>query len=234
MEANNPLYHPAAALVLFKPEGSDNGMYIEYYDMDDNGCPVNPRPLTVRQAQGLSKALDTSKEFAKAFLKPKGIIPSNVLYINPAENGSVVWYTKPMRRKLYFSDGLGLPSGEVCLPALVWAANRQQLNLYALTGKSKPRLSTPLFHAPFMNLYHNGNACMGNVNVRISKVASLEEFTAAWEGYFFDSYFSHLIGSSSPVKGNLISLYSKLMETGEAFPCEELIACNITVKALWR
>lgn len=234
MEANNPLYHPAAALVLFKPEGSDTDLYIEYYDMDDNGCPVNPRPLTVRQAQGLSKALDTSREFAKAFLKPSGIMPPQVLHLNPAENGSVIWYTKPMRRKLYFSDGLGMPSGEISLPALVWAASRQQLFVFALKGKGKPRLSTPLFHAPFMNLYHNGNVCMGNVNVRISRAASLEEFITAWEGYFFGSYFSHLINAHSPVKGNLISLYRQLMETGGAFPLEELNECGKTIKDLLR
>lgn len=234
MEASNTLYHPAAALVLFKPEGRDNDLYIEYYDMDDNGCPVNPRPLTVRQAQGLAKALDTKKEAAKAFLMPQGIIPSTVLHLNPAEKGSVVWYTKPMRQKLHFSESLGLPSGDVCLPALVWAANRQQLFVFALKGKGKPRLSTPLFHAPFMNVYHNGNVCMGNVDVRISKAASLEDFTAAWEGYFFGSYFSHFINTQSPVRDNLISLYRQLMETGEPFPCEQLTECNKQIKDLLR
>lgn len=232
METADTLYHPSAALVLFKPEGSDTDLYIEYYDMDGNGVPVNPRPLTVRQAQGLSKALDTSKEVAKAFLKPKGIVPPKVLHFNPAENGSAVWYTKPMRKKLYFSQHLGLPSGEVSLPALVWAANRQQLHIYALEGKGKPRLSTPLFHAPFMNLYHNGNVCMGNVDVRISKAASLEDFMAAWEGYFFGSYFSHLINTHNPIKGDLIALYSQLMKTGEAFPVEELLPIGKTLREL--
>lgn len=99
-ETTITLYRPAAAIVVFKPEDSDNDLYLEHYDMDENGCPVNPRPLSVKEAQGLSTALDTRKAAAKAFLKPKGMLPSNVLHINPAENGSVVWFTKPQTRKL--------------------------------------------------------------------------------------------------------------------------------------
>lgn len=227
------LYHPAAAIVVFKPEGQDNDLYLEHYDMDENGCPVNPRPLSVKEAQGLSKALDTRKAAAKAFLKPQGLIPSNVLHISPAENGSVVWYTKPQARKLYFSESLGMAAQELPLPALMWAADKSKLFVFALTGKSKPRLNTPLFNAPFFNLYHNGNVCMGSVDVRISQSASLEDFTAAWEGYFFESYFSHLIDGHNPVKGNLISLYQSLAGTG-AFPVEELVPNDKQLKHLLR
>jgi PRTRC genetic system protein B len=226
------LYHPAAAIVVFKPEDSDNDLYLEHYDMDENGCPVNPRPLSLKEAQGLAKALDTRKAAAKAFLKPKGLLPSCVLHINPSEDGSVVWYTKPQTQKLYFSESLGVAPNELPLPALVWAANKSRLFVYALAIKGKPRLSTPLFNAPFFNLYTNGNVCMGSVDVRISQSAALEEFIKAWEGYFFGSYFSHFIGGHNPVKGNLISLYQSLSETGGVFPVEELVPNNKQLKNL--
>lgn len=227
------LYHPAAAIVVFKPEGQDNDLYLEYYDMDESGCPVNPRPLSVKEAQGLSKALDTRKAAAKAFLKPKGLLPSHVLHINPAENGSVVWYTKPQARKLYFTESLGIASQELPLPALVWAADKKRLFVFALAGKGKPRLNTPLYNAPFFNLYRNGNVCMGSVDVRISQSTSLEDFTAAWEGYFFGSYFSHLIDGHNPVAGNIISLYQSLAGTG-TFPVEQLTSNNKQLKHLLR
>ena len=227
------LYHPAAAIVVFKPEGQDNDLYLEHYDMDENGCPVNPRPLSVKEAQGLSKALDTRKEAAKAFLKPKGLLPSNVLHINPAENGTVVWFTKPHARKLYFTESLGMASQELPLPALVWAADKSRLSVFAMKGKSKPRLNTPLFNAPYFNLYRNGNVCMGSVDVRISSSATLEDFTAAWEGYFFGSYFSHLIDQYNPIGGNLISLYQSLAGTG-AFPVEQLVPNDKQLKHLLR
>jgi len=202
--------------------------------MDESGCPINPRPLSVKEAQGLSKALDTRKAAAKAFLKPNGLLPSCVLHINPAENGSVVWYTKPQNRKLYFTDSLGFDSQELPLPALVWVADRKRLHLFALKSKGRPVLSTPLYNAPFFNLYHNGNVCMGSVDVRIEKSSALEEFITAWEGYFFGSYFSHLIGGHNPVKGNLISLYRGLSETNNPFPTAELVPLNKQLKHLLR
>jgi len=233
MATNETLYHPAAALVLFKPEGSDSGLYIEYYDMDENGCPVNPRPLSEREAQKLSKSLDTTAAVTKAFLTPEGLLPPYVLRINPANEGSVVWYTKAQKRMLYFRDSLGLASRELPVPALVWYADRHRLNVYAVRGNAKPRSGTPLCHAPFFNIYSNGNVCMGSVAVRIAKSATLEKFTKAWESYFFDSYFSHLIGGHNPIAGNLISLYKELAGAAQ-FPVSELLPNGTTVKDLLR
>lgn len=230
---NNPtLYHPAAALLVFKPEQSDNDLYIEYYDIDSSGCPVNPRPLSVQEAMGLAKALSSQKSAATAFLKPKGIIPATVLHINLADTGSVVWYTKANVQQLHFTESLKLPSAAIALPALVWRADRKHLSVYALKGKGKPSLATPLFYAPFFNLYRNGNVCMGTVNVQIKTCASLEAFTAAWQGYFFGSFFSHLIDGHNPIGGNLVSLYKKLMGTGEPFPIEMLQPCRKQLKDL--
>jgi len=225
------LYHPAAALVVFTPEGSGNP-YIEYYDMDESGCPVNPHPLTVREAQSLAKALDTRGEGAKAFLKPAGLLPPSVLHINPSDNGSVVWYTKAQQFFMHFAQNLHLDSGAVALPALVWKADRKRLYLYALTRKTKPDAATPLYVAPVLNAYRDGAICMGNVDVNIKSAASLEDFTAAWQAYFFGSYFSHLIGGNNPVEGNLLSLYRQLMESGAPFPVAQLVKTRLTLNDL--
>jgi PRTRC genetic system protein B len=226
---NQPtLYHPAAALVVFSAEQGHAAPYIEYYDMDRQGCPINPRPFTIRQAHGLAQALSATKG-AKPFLKPSGIIPSKVLHIDPSGNARVVWHTKAHTRKLHFTDEL-LPLPETLpLPTLVWVADKKRLSVFALKAKGRPCLSTALFHAPFFNLYRNGNVCMGTVNISISASASLEEFIAAWEGYFFGSYFSHLIDGHNPIEGNLISLY-KSLEALNAFPCDTLIANGLTLK----
>jgi len=235
MESHNHarLYHPAAALVVFKPEDRDNELYLEYYDMDKDGCPANPRPVTVQQAQGLAKALDTRKASEKAFLKPQGLMPSKVLHLTPADNGSVIWYSRAQHRKLYFTESLGITAQEFPLPALVWAADKKRLFVYALKCKGKPTLTTPLHYAPFFNLYRNGNVCMGTVDVRISRSSSLEEFIAAWECYFFESYFSHLIDGHNPIQGNLISLYQSLDDC-DSFPAGQLLPNNLTLKNLLR
>jgi len=231
MTPDTTLYHPKAALVVFTA-GSSDYPYIEYYDMDESGCPVNPHPLTVREAQSLAKALDTKEQSAKAFLRPEGLLPVSVLHIDPSQNGSVVWYTKPQRMMLHFTPTLNLISGEIGLPALVWKADKKHLRIFALKGKNKPNAATWLCHAPFFNLYQNGGVCMGNVDVRITSATTLEGFITAWQGYFFGSYFSHHIGGHQPLKENLISIYKGLMETGRDFPIEKLIKNNLNLKDL--
>jgi len=232
MTPNVQLYQPKAALVVFAASGF-TAPYIEYYDMDETGSPVNPHPLTVREAQSLAKVLDTREQTGKAFLRPDGILSPNVLHLDPSENGSVVWYTKPQRHKLYFAQSLGLDSGKVALPALVWKANKKELQIFALTGKTKPKAETPLFHAPFFNLYQKGYVCMGSVNVAIKAASSLEEFITAWQGYFFDSYFSHHINEHNPVGVNLYNLYKELMaDPQKTFPTNTLRPTPLTLKNL--
>jgi PRTRC genetic system protein B len=223
------LYSPAAALVVFTASGMTEP-YMEYYEMDESGCPINPHPLTVREAQSLAKALDTREQAGKAFLRPEGLLPNNVLHIDPSANGSVVWYTKPQIQELHFVESLNLQSSRVALPALVWRATKKELQLFALNGKTKPTAKTLLYNAPFFNLYRKGHVCMGTVNVQIKQAATLQEFITAWEGYFFGSYFSHHIDSHNPVSQNLISLYRELMDTKKPFPCETLTETLLTLK----
>ncbi|MEH3112187.1 hypothetical protein [Pedobacter terrae] len=82
------LYHPKSALVFYETAGTETDMYVEHFDMDSNGMPVNAHPLNVKEANVLAKALQTDEEKSKAFLKPKGILPTNILHINPSEKGT--------------------------------------------------------------------------------------------------------------------------------------------------
>lgn len=230
---NESLYHPKAALVLYAPDQGRGASYVEYFDMDENGCPTNPHPLTVQEARALAKSLQTKKETANAFLKPKGLLPKNVLYINPDPvSGGILWYTPPMAHRLHFAKQLDMESGTASTPALLWQAGRKRLDIYALTTGSKPTLATKLYHAPFFNVYQNGNVCMGSVAVDIAKSATLEEFIAAWEGYFFDSYFSHLVQEHNPVKGNIVQLWKGLIKTRQPFPAAVLLPTQKKLKDL--
>lgn len=234
MENIGTLYHPTTALVFYEAKGRNAEMYVEYFDMDRNGNPINAHPLTVKEAQYLSKALDTTSESSKVFLKPKGIIAPNILYTDPSENGFVMWCTKATCKNLFFVGGLDIPNGMANVPALLWVAGKEKLYIYALKGDRKPTENTPLYHAPFFNVYADGNVCMGTVDVNIKKSTSLEEFTAAWEAYFFNSYFSHLMQNHNPVQGNCVNLWKKLRETGEAFPKEVLKKAGRTIKNILR
>ncbi|MBN8790360.1 MAG: PRTRC system protein B, partial [Terrimonas sp.] len=137
---------------------------------------------------------------------------------------------KATSKNLFFIDGLNIPNGVACVPALLWIASKQKLYIYALKSDRKPTERTPLYHAPFFNVYADGNVCMGSVDVSIRKSASLEEFIAAWETYFFNSYFSHLMQNHNPIQGNCVSLWKKLRKTGEPFPKDVLKKTDRTIK----
>ena len=84
------LYHPKSALVFYETKGTNTDVYMEHFDMDKNGNPINAHPLTQREAKVLAKALQTEKDKDKAFLKSNGILLTNILHINPSEKGTVL------------------------------------------------------------------------------------------------------------------------------------------------
>ena len=228
------LYHPTTALVFYQNDERNKDTYVEYFDMDKNGNPINAHPLTEREAKELIKALtiNTQKEKNQDFLKPKGILPTNILQINPNENGSVLWFTKSMKRQLFFTENLEISNGMAEIPAMLWLANKRSLKIFALSSNRRPTEKTELFYAPFFNVYENGNVCMGTVDVNFQNSTSLEEFTEKWENYFFNSYFSHLMNEHNPIKGNCVSLWKSLINTEKQFPKEALKQANRTLKNL--
>lgn len=229
-----PLYHPKSALVFYQTKDLNAAGYVEHFDMDKNGTPINAHPLTEMEAKALAKALNIDKEKSKAFLKPHGILPTQVLHIDPSTDGAVLWYTKVRRPKMFFIQSLEIPSGIAEVPAMLWYANKQRLMVFALTTNQRPTEKTALYHAPFFNIDESGSVCMGTVDVNIKNSASVEEFMQAWESYFFNSYFSHLMNEHNPVKGNCISLWKDLVETGKPFPKQVLKKNNKTTKNLLR
>ncbi|HSH66419.1 MAG TPA: PRTRC system protein B [Bacteroidia bacterium] len=228
------LYFPTSALVFYESRAAEAYMYVEHFDMDKNGNPINAHPLTVKEANLLAKSLQTDEEKNKSFLKPKGILPINILHINPGEKGTVLWYTKAQQRQLYFVNDLGIPNGKAQVPAMLWFADKNSLSVFALKSEKRPSEKTALYHAPFFNVYDSGNVCMGTVDVNIKKSTSVEEFIQAWESYFFNSYFSHLVNEHNPIKGNCINVWKDLINADKAFPKEVLIKTDKTIQNLLR
>lgn len=227
------LYHPKSALVFYASQGAQKDIYVEHFDMDKNGTPINAHPLTEREAEALAKALVTEKQKQTAFLKSGGILPTNILHINPSrDKGAVIWYTKSQKRSLYFIESLGIPCETAYVPPMVWQATKNSLRVFALSGNKRPTEKTPLYFAPFFNIYEDGRVCMGSVNISITESACVEDFTKAWEDYFFNSFFSHLMGEASPVKANCVSLWKDLVLSGRPFPTALLKTNNKTLKNL--
>jgi len=204
--------------------------YVEHFDMGSNGNPINAYPLTIKEANMLAQSLQTEEEMNRSFLKPKGILQTNILHINPSK-GTVLWYTPAEQRQLYFVKSLDIPNGKAQVPPMLWFANKESLSVYVLGTDRRPTAKTPLYRSPFFNIYENGKVCMGTVNIDIQNSASVEEFTEAWETYFFNSYFSHLLGSN-PINGNCVHIWKDLIGTDKPFPKEVLKKNGMTIKNL--
>lgn len=226
------LYHPQSALVFYQSKNQNSEPYVEYFDMDENGNPINAHPLSVKEAKNLSFSLQIQTEKEKNFLKPKGLLPTNVLYLDSSNNGKVIWFTKAQKRELFFVKNLGIPNVKANIPTLLWCADKFGLKIFALKSNKRPTENTSLFHAPFFNIYEDGKVCMGTVDVKIKKSLSLEEFIKSWEDYFFNSYFSHLMNGHNPIKGNCINLWKDLIENKNPFPTDILIDSKLTLKNL--
>lgn len=226
------MYHPHSTLVIYKTKGSNKNTYVEHFDMDANGNPVNAHPLTVREAQVLGKALNTRQATNTAFLQPNGILPTTVLYLDRSDNGYAIWYTKPQKRQLFFVKSLGIPNGTAHIPTLLWKATKNSLSVFALRGTRRPTEHTPLYYAPFFNIYQSGSICMGTVTTKAHQAQSLEDFIHTWETHFFNSYFSHLLDDYNPIKGNCVSLWKNRINTDKPFPKGELKKNGKTLKDL--
>src|SRR6218665_70479 len=93
------LYHPKSALVFYQADNSTSDMYVESFDMDKNGNFANAHPLSVREANRLSKMLSVRSSEERSFLKPQKILSSNILYIDSSDKGKVVWFTKAQQKE---------------------------------------------------------------------------------------------------------------------------------------
>lgn len=236
----NEKYMPVKALLIYRSVEQDNDnyepvpteVYVESYDIGKQGNPINAHPLSLKEMVALGELLQASQELQNNFLQSKGVIPSNLIYVNTQNNGYGIWYTPPKEVDLFFNDGLGIPSGKAKIPAILWKATRERLQVFALKGKGKPNADSSLYYAPLFNLSQDGSVCMGTVNINIDRHTHVEQFMAQWESYFFNSYFTHTLGNHRHCKGNIVELWQKQVGADRDFPQEELIKNGKKLKDL--
>ena len=220
-------FDPTCALVFYQCKTGFNETYVEYFDME-NGIPINPHPLSVNEGKRLATALQVDDENLN-LLKSSGILNNNLLSFD-AKSATIVWYTKAQFRDLHFSSHLGIKSGKAHTPPMVWVADRETLKVFALSTSRKPTINTPLYNAPYFNVYADGSVCMGTVDISTAETGSIDQLMKLWENYFFNSYFSHLMSDHNPVKGNCVMLWENLIDNGKLFPTEMLVKTSQKLK----
>lgn len=191
----NESYTPVKALLIYQKNQTethdrDQDLYVESYDIGKSQRPINAHPLTERESIALGTLLQTANNHRWAFLKSKGLIPANLLFLDTNEQPFAVWYTPAATQHLYFVKDLTIPCDLAHVPPMVWKATKEHLQVFALKTSKKPVEATPLYHAPYFNISETGNVCMGTVNVDILQESCLEDFIARWQTYFWESIFS--------------------------------------------
>ncbi|WP_316799644.1 PRTRC system protein B [Pedobacter frigidisoli] len=213
-------YTPFKALVFYQNEKDD--LYVESYDMDALGKPINAHPLSQRESKALSESLLSKQENSSDFLCSTGLLSDQVLYVDRSIDGYAIWYTPEMKSHLIFKSDLGISDGEAYLPPLLWKASKSGLSLWALANNDRPIMESTLYQAPFFNLSTDGRVCMGNVNINFSLNVDIDSFISQWQKLYFGSAFSHLLQDISPVKGNIVQLWQQQIGTENPFPKKQL------------
>lgn len=137
----------------------------------------------------------------------------------------MAFFTPGKPRHVLFDcpEPMGKQSGTAPHPSLVFVVGQGKLAAYAIKGSVKPNGRTPLYHAPYMNIYDTGSMCMGNIVT--PHIRPTTEAVNAWEHVFFGTYFTHANNARTVhYPGGVYALWQDLLDSGqETFPDEVLL-----------
>lgn len=205
-----------AAIVLY---GASNNVTFAMQHPIENGALGAGAPITM---SGLLAALTALATEQDGFSKDD-FLPDNILSVS---HSGLVWWRKPGKRSVFFRTQNGESAFEAPHPGLVFAASGNNLHIAAVMGNDRPTSETPVYEAPYMNVWKGGRLCVGNVPLPGS---TLVQKIGAWEDAFFGSYFSHPNGTGL-VKhpGDMQGLWTELAEKLPAtFPEEVLVPMGV-------
>lgn len=171
-------------IVLYEARGGNQAFAtLHSIRVDDEGRPsfLPGQAMTREMLFALASKLmpDASYDY----------LPPEILSLG---HGWMVWWCQGGPRNLFFRTDAGDPIGErtlqVDLPPLVFAAKNESLSVFSLAKPERPMPDTPLFMAPFYNVWTEGNLCRGNARL---PDRSGPEAIGDWENMFFNSSFTH-------------------------------------------
>src|SRR5258706_5478467 len=98
----------------------------------------------------------------------------------------MAWWRAPCKRTVWFEaedgadEGIGTRHGPASHPALVFAAAGGKWYVFAVKDKGRPGPDTPLYRAPYFNVWKTGEICTGNVRLPAAKrAAAIEAYERA-------------------------------------------------------
>ena len=212
---------PEKAVIVYR---GGSHAYATVHDVKLPGRNGRPR-------LGTGKPVTTS--FVRALARELGNkIPLEVLppQVVCRTEDVVAWWSPAGPRPMFFREGseLGRLDARVMeQPALLWAVSGRGLYVRALRESNRPDADTPLFHAPYWNVYLDGHVCLGSMR---RPEHTTMEVLREWEDGFFGSQFTHEAGGGRRIdyKGGVVGLW-KAMARRKTFPINLLIPTKQTL-----
>lgn len=212
--------------ILMYGEGSRLPVFASVHEVTRNeeGVAIIEAGIPVSK-KGLLKLMKT--------LSPRSDIQPEILGSHILAKGGdhLAWFCPPQKRSVFFKcKELG---GEVSAvadnPGLVFIITKGEWYVFAVKCSDRPATDTPLFVAPYLNVWEGGHICIGN----IEKPRGAMKFnTDAWEDAFFRSYFTHPNqhgkGELTTHRGGIFSLWRALLK-GRKFPNNTLVPEEATL-----
>lgn len=212
----NGTFKPRVAVVVYE---SGHGYYLESHLVQPNGKLGAGRPM---QVEHIADVVEYFADKQKAGSYIHGRIPANLLMCQwSAKRKLLVWYNAPQPRQMYFDAELEIPNGEAMQPGLLYVADGNSLDVYALA--ELPHDNAVLYRAPYHNVSNGGSVCLGSAKVKAPTNVTYANRIAMWEQLFWQSNFTHNT-DDSPIKGNLNSYWVSSINSGKVFPVEILLA----------
>lgn len=187
-EPDRSAYELAHVLCLYKGQGREMELSMLHRVTNGKlgpGMPVNP----IEFARTIHR-LKKEELIDRLELVGPNVLAENrdaILWWRPAGLTPMWFKTATPEPRLTALNGVPLPQ-----PPLVFRAMKRGhggLCVWALAENVRPTASTPLYHAPYMNMAAAPHVCLGTL--REGAIKPTESTPTEWERVFFDSNFSH-------------------------------------------
>lgn len=167
---------------------------------------------------GIPATKEGCAEFASAMAEQSafaGFLSPELLYVAPR---IVAWWRPPTKARVWFATEdikdpkkhMGTRSAITPHPGLVFVLADDRWYVYAVKKSDRPGPETPLWRAPYFNVWQSGHICEGNLE-RPKRVTPAT--IASFERAFFDSRFTHPNDSGQTRhKGGIYQLWRELLD----------------------
>lgn len=216
-------------MVVYRGNPQDQntgGTYVEIAPvrrMGSDYVPLSAVPLSKTGLKRLKEIVDADNSTIQV---KRQLCPPNVLFYDFAYGArTVCWHMADRRRLIVFDPKTEIGSGVVTMPRMIFHTNGTHLKVFCYRSTIRPKASTELFHAPFMNT-SVGSVCLG-MN-QLSKSVDLSDIMKRAEAVFFEAPFTH---ESGGVYKNMKELWQNAIKTGK-FDEGKLIKSQQTVQSL--